>query len=183
MSKQVKLGDLNFEKYITEQEIRNKVKALASQLTIDYKDKNPIMLCILNGSFIFTADLVRYMQMDCDVQFVKLMSYDGTKSTGNVEEILEPTSDIKGRDLIIVEDIVDTGNTLHAYIPKLKERNPNSIKIVSLLFKKEALVNPINVDYFGFEIPNKFVVGYGLDYNQMGRNLEDIYQLVNDQDL
>ncbi len=175
--KDVTLGDLSFELFITEDDILKKVKELAQKLTSDYKDKNPIMLCVLNGSFIFTADLVRYMDMDCDVQFVKIISYEGTKSTGSIEEVLAPTTDIKGRDILIIEDIVDTGNTLSAYIPKLKEKFPNSIKIVSLLFKKEALVNPVTVDYYGFDIPNKFVVGYGLDYNQRGRNLKGIYQL------
>lgn len=173
----VQLGDLHFELYIKEQDIRTKVKELAREITNDYKDRNPIILCVLNGSFIFTADLVRFMEMDCEIQFVKLKSYSGTESTGIVEELLEPMSDINGREVIIVEDIVDTGNTLAAYIPKLQYRSPKSIKIVSLLFKKEALVHPLDVHYYGFEIPNKFVVGYGLDYNQKGRSLEHIYQL------
>ncbi len=173
----VQLGDLHFELYIKEQDIRAKVKDIAKEITNDYKDRNPIILCVLNGSFIFTADLVRFMDMDCDIQFVKLMSYKGTESTGVVEEILEPMTDIKGREVLIVEDIVDTGNTLAAYVPKLLSRSPKSIKIVSLLFKKEALIHPLDVDYYGFEIPNKFVVGYGLDYNQKGRSLEHIYQL------
>jgi len=174
----VQVGDLEFKLYISESDIKKRVKELAHIISLDYRDKNPILICVLNGSFIFTADLVRYMDMDCDIQFVKLMSYKGTQSTGIVEEILAPITDITDREIIIIEDIVDTGNTLHAYVPKLKQKGAKTIKIVSLLFKKEALKNPVTVDYYGFEIPNKFVVGYGLDYNQKGRSLEGIYQLM-----
>lgn len=177
MNKTVQVLDLSFETFIEKKAIKQKVKELGKKLEVEFKGKNPIFLAILNGSFVFAADLVRACKFDHEISFIKLTSYEGTTSSGKVVTQIGIQEDLTNRDVIIVEDIIDTGTTIYHFLPTLKKSNPKSITIVSLLQKPTALKFPLEVDYIGFEIPNKFVVGYGLDYNGLGRNLKDIYQL------
>lgn len=177
MSKTVQVHELSFETYISAEEISTKVSALGESLARKFKGKNPVFLAILNGSFVFAADLVRACDFDHEISFIKLTSYEGTVSSGKVVTQIGLQEDLENRDVIIVEDIIDTGTTIYHFLSTLKKSNPKSITIVSLLQKPSALKFPLQVDYLGFDIPNKFVVGYGLDYNGLGRNLKDIYQL------
>ena len=173
----IKVLDKEFEPYISEADIQIKITELAAQLNKEYAGKRPIFLSILNGSFLFTADLFRQMTIEAEVCFIKLASYKGTTSSGNVITAIGLDANVSGRDIIIVEDIIDTGKTLHHFLPQLESSQPTSIKIAVLLNKKEALAYPVKVDYACFDIPNKFVVGYGLDYDGLGRNTRAIYQL------
>lgn len=173
----IKLHDKTFETYLPESEIQEAVKRLAEEINNDYQGKKPIILSILNGSFIFTADLVRFFNFPLTVEFVRYSSYEGTTSTGKITKMLGMKSDIKGKDLIIVEDIIDTGFTLHNALKDLRAQEPASIKIASLLVKPKALKHDVPCDYVGFNIPNDFVVGYGLDYDEYGRDLPAIYKL------
>jgi hypoxanthine phosphoribosyltransferase len=168
----------NFKSYISEEEIRQKVRELANILNRDYQDKKPIFIAILNGAFVFAADLFKSLTIDAEISFIKLASYKGMKSSGQVLTAIGLDIDLFNRHVVILEDIVDTGKTLHEFLPQLCHQQPASLKIVALLHKPEAKVFPLNVDYVGFEIPNKFVVGYGLDFNGLGRNTAAIYQLV-----
>ena len=154
------------------------MKEIATQLTAEYGGKEPVFLVMLKGAFFFATDLLRYYEGFPEISFVRTRSYSGTSSTRNVEVLLGPTpEEVTGRDIIIVEDIVDSGHTMHRFIPILEEQNPNSICLVTLLFKPEMLEKELKIDHVGFTIPPKFVVGYGLDYDGLGRNLESIYQL------
>jgi hypoxanthine phosphoribosyltransferase len=173
----IKVLDKEFVPYLLEKEIQEKITALAVQLNKDYAGKKPIFLSILNGSFLFTADLFKQITIEAEVCFIKLASYKGMTSSGNVITAIGLEANVSGRDIIILEDIIDTGKTLHHYLPQLLSSGPASVKIAVLLNKKEALQFPVQVDYTCFEIPNKFVVGYGLDYDGLGRNSKDIYQL------
>ena len=173
----IQVLDKTFEPYLMETEIQEKINALAVQLNQDYAGKRPLFLSILNGSFLFTADLFKQITIEAEVSFIKLASYKGTSSTGNVITAIGLDINVKDRHVIILEDIIDTGKTLHHYLPQLEILQPASIKIAVLLNKKEALQFPVHVDYACFEIPNKFVVGYGLDNDGLGRNSKDIYQL------
>lgn len=177
MSQLIKLHDLTFEPYMDAETIQQKVKELGAELTKDFKGKRPLFLAVLNGAFIFAADLVRACEFEHEISFIKLSSYEGTSTTGKVITQLGLQENVKDRDVILVEDIVDTGTTLYHYLPTLEKLNPKSVSIVTLLQKPSALRFPLKVNYVGFEIPNKFVIGYGLDYNGLGRNLKDIYQL------
>ncbi|WP_114939530.1 hypoxanthine phosphoribosyltransferase [Mucilaginibacter endophyticus] len=178
MKKQI--ADLEFEPMITAQQIEERVKAIGAQISEDFKDTVPVLVGVLNGSFLFIADLIKKVSIPCEINFTKLASYyGGTTSTLKIREDIDLTVDIKGRDVLIIEDIVDTGNTAHYLIEKLKEREPASLKMCSLLLKPAALQKKIEeLKYVGFEIENEFVVGYGLDYKEMGRNLADIYKKV-----
>ncbi|UOE49323.1 hypoxanthine phosphoribosyltransferase [Mucilaginibacter sp. SMC90] len=178
MKKQI--ADLGFEVLITAQQIEERVKAIGAQISEDFKDTIPVVVGVLNGSFLFTADLIKQVSIPCEIGFTKLASYyGGTTSTLKIREDIDLIVDIKGRDVLIIEDIVDTGNTAHYLIEKLKEREPASLKLCSLLLKPAALQKKIEeLKYVGFEIENEFVVGYGLDYKEMGRNLADIYKKV-----
>lgn len=140
----------------------------------------PVLLSVLNGSFVFAADLMRYLNIECEISFVKMASYEGTSSTGKVRKLIGVNTDLKGRDVIIVEDIVDTGVTMKNMLGMLKEYEPLSLHICTLLVKPEKLTVPLNIEYCAIEIPNDFIVGYGLDYDQLGRNLRDIYTVVED---
>lgn len=142
------------------------------------KDKNPLFLAVLNGSFVFAADLMRLITIRCEISFVKLASYQGTMSTGKIKEVIGINEDISGRTVIILEDIVESGLTMKRMIDSLGTRNPESVHICTLLLKPEKLKVNLNIEYAAMEIPNDFIVGYGLDYNQQGRNLRDIYTLV-----
>ncbi|MEY3114632.1 MAG: hypothetical protein RL423_827 [Bacteroidota bacterium] len=173
----IQVLDKTFEPYLKEAAIQEKITELAGQLNKDYAGKRPLFLSILNGSFLFTADLFKQITIEAEVSFIKLASYKGTSSTGNVITAIGLDTNVKDRHIVILEDIIDTGKTLHHYLPQLDSMQPASVKIAVLLNKKEALQYPVKVDYACFDIPNKFVVGYGLDYDGLGRNSKDIYQL------
>jgi hypoxanthine phosphoribosyltransferase len=173
----IQVLDKTFEPYLKEAAIQEKITELAAQLNKDYAGKRPLFLSILNGSFLFTADLFKQITIEAEVSFIKLASYKGTSSTGNVITAIGLDTNVKDRHIVILEDIIDTGKTLHHYLPQLDSMQPASVKIAVLLNKKEALQYPVKVDYACFDIPNKFVVGYGLDYDGLGRNSKDIYQL------
>lgn len=174
----VQIKDKRFKTFISEDEILQRVKAVADRINHDMEGKKPLLLAVLNGSFVFAADLMRHITIPCEISFVKLASYEGTVSTGKVVEVMGLNEDITGRDIIIVEDIVDTGKTMERMLDTLGTRNPNSLHICTLLLKPEKLKIPLNIEYAAMEIPNDFIVGYGLDYDQEGRNLRDIYTLV-----
>jgi hypoxanthine phosphoribosyltransferase len=175
---QIKVHDKTFETYLSEEKIQEKVKELAAAINRDYDDKRPLFIAILNGAFMFAADLFKYINIPAEISFIKLASYKGMKSSGSVITAIGLDQDLYNRDVVIVEDIVDTGRTLHEFLPKLEHQQPSSLKIATLLHKPEATVHPLTLNYVGFTIPNKFVVGYGLDYDGLGRNLKEIYQLV-----
>ncbi|KDR52670.1 hypoxanthine phosphoribosyltransferase [Hoylesella loescheii] len=174
----IKLIDKVFETSITEAEIQERVKAVADRINKDMADKNPILLAVLNGSFMFAADLMRMLTIPCEISFVKLASYQGTTSTGTIKEVIGINEDLSGRTVIIIEDIVESGLTIKRMIETIGTRAPKSIHICTLLIKPDRLTVPLDVEYAAIEIPNDFIVGYGLDYNQQGRNLRDIYTLV-----
>lgn len=173
----IKVLDKEFEPYLSEELIQEKISDLAKQINQEYAGKRPIFLSILNGSFLFTADLFKQITIEAEVCFIKLASYKGTTSSGNVITAIGLDANVSGRHIIIVEDIIDTGKTLHHFLPQLESSSPASIKIAVLLNKTQALAYPVKVDYACFDIPNKFVVGYGLDYDGLGRNTKAIYQL------
>lgn len=175
----IKVHDKTFEIYLSEKAIQEKISNIAAAINKDYADKKPLFIAILNGSFMFAADLFKYLTINSEICFIKLASYKGMKSSGQVVTAIGLDDDLFGKDVIIVEDIVDTGKTLHEFLPKLIHQQPKSLKIAALLHKAEATRFPLTIDYLGFSIPDKFVVGYGLDYNGLGRNLKEIYQLVN----
>jgi len=172
--------DKYFVPYLSAEEIIEKVKELAERLNKDYEGKKPLFISILNGSFMFSSDLFKYITIDAEICFIKLASYKGTKSSGHVITAIGLDTDVTGRDIIILEDIIDTGKTLSQFLPQIHNQQPTSLKIAVLLHKPEATVFPINIDYKCFTIPNKFVLGYGLDYNGLGRNLAQLYQLKED---
>ena len=174
----IKVHDKSFDIYLTESAIQQRVKEIAAQISTDFSGKRPLFIAILNGSFMFASDLFKHLTIEAELCFIKLASYKGMKSSGNVVTSIGLEDDIFGKDIIIVEDIVDTGKTLHNFLPKLLHQQPRSLKIAALLHKPEATTFPLTLDYVGFPIPNKFVVGYGLDYDGLGRNLKEIYQVV-----
>ena len=174
----VKIKDKSFRVSIPEAEIKQRVKALAEQMSKDLEGKNPIFLGVLNGSFIFAADLMREMTVPCEISFVKLASYQGTTSTGKVREVLGINENLSGRTVVIVEDIVESGQTMKQMIESLGTRNPESVRICTLFFKPEKLKEDLNLDYVAFSIPDDFIVGYGLDYDGLGRELKDVYTIV-----
>jgi hypoxanthine phosphoribosyltransferase len=174
----VKVKDKTFKTFIPEEEIQRRVKAVAEKLNKDMAGKNPLFLAVLNGSFIFAADLMRYITIPCEISFVKLASYEGTTSTGKIKEVVGINQDLAGRTVVIVEDIVDTGHTMKHMLESLSKHNPESLHICTLLVKPGKLEEDLNIEYPAMEIPNDFIVGYGLDYDQQGRNLRDIYTIV-----
>ncbi len=174
----VRIGDKTFETSIPEDEIKNRVKAVARQISEDMQGRNPLLLAVLNGSFIFAADLMREMDIPCEISFVKLASYQGTTSTGKVKEVIGINEDLTNRTVIIVEDIVETGQTIQRMKETLGTRNPESVHVCTLLLKPDRLELPLDIDYAAFTIDNDFVVGYGLDYNGQGRQLKNIYKLA-----
>jgi hypoxanthine phosphoribosyltransferase len=173
----IRILDKQFVPYLSAEDIQEKVGLLAQQFNQEYADKKPLFLSILNGSFLFTADLFKKLTIDAEVCFVKLASYKGVSSTGNVITAIGLDTNLKDRHVIILEDIIDTGKTLHHFLPQLESLQVASLKIAVLLNKTEALAYPVKVNYACFDIPNKFVVGYGLDYDGLGRNYDAIYQL------
>jgi hypoxanthine phosphoribosyltransferase len=172
------VGSEVFKPFITAAEIENKIKELGGQISLDYKDKTPVFIGVLNGAFLFLSDLIRSVKVDCEVDFFKLSSYGDAKiSSGNVKMLKELNCDVTGRDIIIVEDIVDTGLSIKFIEDIIKPHKPASMKVASLLVKPNSLRYNVKIDYIGFNIPSKFVIGYGLDYAQKYRNLSSIYIL------
>lgn len=173
------IDDKTFEPFIEYDMIEKRIRLLGIQLNVDYESKNPIFIGILNGSFMFMADLMKEIEISCEMAFVKVSSYHGdTASSGEIKEEYSLKIDIENRHIVVVEDIVDTGRTLDYLIKMLEKKNPASIKTATLLYKPDAvLVKPKGIEYIGFEIANDFVVGYGLDYKGLGRNSKDIYRL------
>jgi len=173
----VRIYDKTFKLSCSEAEILRSVKAVADRLNRDMAGKNPLFMAVLNGSFIFAADLLRLVSIPCEVSFVRLASYQGTMSSGKIKEVIGINEDLAGRTVVIVEDIIETGLTVKRMIDTLSTRNPASVHVCTLLQKPEKLEADINIEYVAMRIPNDFIVGYGLDYNQQGRNLRDIYTL------
>lgn len=174
----LKVHDKYFIPYMTEEVVQARIKELAKQIDTDYAGKKPLFIAILNGSFIFAADLFKYITIEAEICFIKLASYKGTKSTGQVITAIGLDTDIVNRHVIILEDIIDTGKTMNEFLPQLFHQQPASLKIAALLHKPEATTYPVTIDYLGFSVPNIFLLGYGLDYDGLGRNLKEIYQLT-----
>jgi hypoxanthine phosphoribosyltransferase len=176
----IRIHDKEFVPSIPSEEILEQVRRVANEINRDYEGQQPLFLVVLNGSFIFAADLMREITLPADVSFVKLASYQGTSSSGTVREVIGLNTDITGRPIIIVEDIVESGLTMAHMIATLKKQNPKSVDICTLLLKPEKLEVKLDIKYVAMEIPNDFIVGYGLDYNELGRNLKDIYTIKED---
>ncbi|WP_109700032.1 hypoxanthine phosphoribosyltransferase [Chitinophaga deserti] len=174
----IQVHDKKFVPYITEEKLQARIKEMAQQLSLDLEGKRPLFIAILNGSFMFAADVFKYLTIEAEISFIKLASYKGTKSTGNVITAIGLDEDLFGRTVVILEDIVDTGKTLSQFLPQLEHQQPKRLMVVSLLHKPEALTHHVKIDYLGFSVPNKFLLGYGLDYDGLGRNLPEIYQLA-----
>ena len=174
----IRVNDKNFEPYLTAAEIGSAIQKLADQLNKDYAGKRPLFIAILNGSFMFASDLFKKLSIEAEICFIKLASYKGTKSSGHVVTAIGLDIDLIQRHVIIIEDIVDTGNTLNQFLPQLHNQQPASLKIAALLHKPAALEYPIVIDYLGFNVPDIFLLGFGLDYDGLGRNLAEIYQLT-----
>ena len=176
----VKIHDKTFRLFLDSEAIQRRVKELALLIDNDYRELKPLFIAVLNGSFIFAADMFRHLNIEAEISFIKLASYKDTTSTGNVVTAIGMDEVVTGRHVILLEDIVDTGRTLHSFLPELLNRHPASLKVAALLCKPDALQFEIETHYCGFKIPYKFVVGYGLDYNGLGRNLEELYELAED---
>src|SRR5580692_3903294 len=174
----IRVHDKDFEPYLSAEMIAGKIKAIASRIDADYAGKRPLFIAILNGSFMFASDLFKEIGIEAEICFIKLASYKGTKSSGHVITAIGLDIDLIGRHVVILEDIIDTGKTMNEFLPQLVHQQPASLKIAALLHKPEATVYPISVDYLGFSVPNKFLLGYGLDYDGLGRNIPSIYKLV-----
>lgn len=175
------IDDKRFELFLSSETIAQRINETGKQIAEEYRDLQPVFLCVLNGAFIFAADLLRQVNIQAEVSFIKLSSYNGLQSTGNVKTLIGINGSLQGRHVILVEDIVDTGKTLHDLLPQLAEHNPASVKIACLLSKPTARTHEAPTDYTCFEIPDKFVIGYGLDCDGKGRNLPDIYVLADNQ--
>jgi len=177
--KQVRIHDKSFELYIPYEKIRAVIDSMAENMNNDFEGKSPLFVCILNGSFMFAAEIFKRINlMDAQITFVKLASYNGDKTTGEVKQLIGLNESIEGRSVIVLEDIVDTGITIENILVQLRGMNPKEIKIATLLLKPDALQKEVQLDYVGLEIPNDFIVGYGLDYDGLGRNLIDIYTVI-----
>ena len=175
--KKVRILDKDFELFIEADTIQENIKRLAVDINNDLKDKNPIFIAVLNGSFMFAGDLMKHVNIPSEITFVRIASYKGISSTLDLKEVLGLNEDIKDRTVVIVEDIVDTGHTIEKLISQFEVLEPKEIKIATLLFKPKALIKDIKPDYVALEIPNDFIVGFGLDYDGFGRNLQDIYKI------
>lgn len=173
----IKIHDREFVKTIPAEEIAQRVKGVAERINKDYSGKRPLLIGVLNGCFMFVSDLMKNLEIECEVSFVKFSSYQGAETTGNVKQLLGLSESIEGRDVIIVEDIVDTGLTMHKMLETLQEKKPASLAVASLFLKPARLRVPVEVKYSAFEIPDRFIVGYGLDYDGLGRNLPDVYDV------
>jgi hypoxanthine phosphoribosyltransferase len=173
----VKVHDKEFETFIRAEDIQSRVSELGSIINIEYNNKRPLFIGVLNGALIFMADLIKNISVECELAFIKVSSYNGLTSSGTVRNMIGLSESVKDRHVIVVEDIIDTGDTALYIIEELKKQEPASLKFATILFKPDALKRNIRPDYIGFEIPPDFVVGYGLDYDGLGRNLNDIYKL------
>lgn len=174
----IKVLDKEFKLYIPQEEIETVIKDMANQINEEYKDKSPLFLVMLNGAFMFASQLFKELTIDCETSFVKYSTYDGTQSTCEVKELIGLNSSLEGRDVVIVEDIIDSGFTMKCLLEKLKSMNVSSVKIATMLFKPNAFKFDYKIDYIGINIGNEFIVGYGLDYNQHGRNYGSIYKVI-----
>ena len=174
----IQIKDKTFRPYIRREEIKAAIEKIAARINNELAGENPLFICVLNGAFVFAADLLREITIESEITFMRMKSYSGTQSTGVVKIIHGLDEDIKDRTVIVVEDIIDTGFTMQRIINQLKEREPKQVKIATLLFKPKALKCDVHVDYAALEIPNDFIVGYGLDYDEQGRNLKDIYVIA-----
>ncbi|MBA3680194.1 MAG: hypoxanthine phosphoribosyltransferase [Bacteroidetes bacterium] len=178
MSELITIKDKQFKPYISQQQLSEAVKKIAASINTDLQKDLPIFLVVLNGSFMFAADLLKEVTIPCEISFIKVASYHGTTSSGTVTELIGLTEDISGRSVVIVEDIVDTGITLEKLITVLKRKNVKQIKVATVLLKPDSYTKEFKIDYYGMKIPNDFVIGYGLDYDGLGRNLKEIYVLA-----
>ncbi len=174
---EITLHDKTFEIFLSGQKINGIIDKMATEIAAGVKDKNPLFLVVLNGAFMFAADLLKRFDFNCEISFVKLSSYVGTKTTSVVREIIGLDEVLHGRTVVIIEDIIDTGITMSNTIPKLRQLEAEDVKLATLLFKPDAFQKDYKIDYIGLEIPNDFIVGYGLDYDGLGRNYPDIYKL------
>lgn len=174
----VSIKDKKFDLFITQQQIEAAIEKIASQMSKDLDGKNPLFICVLNGAFMFASELMKRVNVPAELTFVKVSSYSGVNTTGKVTELIGLVENIEGRTIVIVEDIVDTGRTMRSMLDQLSGHNPKEIKISTLLFKPEALIEKLHLDYVALEIPSDFIVGYGLDYDGYGRNYPDIYKVV-----
>lgn len=174
----IKVLDKEFKLYIKQEEIETVIKDIANQINVEYKDKNPLFLVMLNGAFMFASQLFKELTIDCETSFVKYASYDGTQSTCEVKELIGLNSSLEGRDVVIIEDIIDSGFTMNCLLNKLEAMKVASVKVATMLFKPNAFKFDYKIDYIGMNIGNEFIVGYGLDYNQHGRNYGSIYKVV-----
>jgi hypoxanthine phosphoribosyltransferase len=174
----ITVHDKEFELYIPQDQIERAIKKVADEITRDMAGKNPLFLILLNGAFMFAAELFKHVSIECEISFVKLSSYAGTASTSVVRELIGLDHSVAGRNVVLVEDIIDTGLTLFYTTEKLKKLEARDVKIATMLFKPKAFEQHYPIDYIGLEIPNDFIVGYGLDYNEHARNLPDIYRIV-----
>jgi len=176
--KEIQLKDKRFRIDISGNDILTQVRRVATEINTDLKGKNPLFLVVLNGAFMFASDLMKHIEIDCEISFVKLSSYQGTSSTEKVKELIGLNEDLKDRYIVVVEDIVDTGITMEGIINDLHKKEAADVRIATLLFKPEAFQKSYKVNYIGLEIPNDFIVGYGLDYDGLGRNYQDIYKII-----
>jgi len=174
---EVQLKDKKFELFIPEKVIRKEIRRVAKDIVRDMKELNPLFICVLNGAFMFASDLIKGIDISCEVGFIRLKSYEGTQSSGSIKEMQELVENIENRHVVIVEDIIDTGHTMSYLLNKLQAENPASVKVACMLFKPNALETDAKPDYCALEIPNDFIVGYGLDYDGLGRNLKNIYKI------
>ncbi len=177
--KEIIIEDKKFKLYIKQKQIEAELKRIAFEITRDISEKKPLFICLLNGSFIFAADLIKKLDFNCSVSFVKLKSYLGSKSSGMVQEIIGLNESVEGRTVVVIDDIIDTGTTLFYFVNQLKEKKPAELKVASMFLKPDACQCSLKIDYLGMKIENKFVVGYGLDYNGYGRNYKDLYKMIN----
>jgi hypoxanthine phosphoribosyltransferase len=177
---QIKIRDREFKLFISGEKINSIIQEMAAKISSDLKDKDPLFVCVLNGAFMFASELFKSLDfVESEITFVKMASYRGTHSTGIIRQLIGLNEVIEGRTVVVLEDIVDSGSTIENIIQQLKELNPGEIKIATLLFKPAAVIKEIQLDYVGLEIPNDFIVGFGLDYDGYGRNLKDIYSVIN----
>ncbi|MDR1762374.1 MAG: hypoxanthine phosphoribosyltransferase [Dysgonamonadaceae bacterium] len=179
MNDEIVIRDKTFELFIPEREILKGIASVSEKIATDLKGKDPYFICVLNGAFMFASDLLKMMDFPCEIGFIRLKSYEGVKSAGTIKQIHGFAEDIENRNVVIIEDIIDTGHTMHYLLEQLRERRPASISIACLLHKPDAAVMPITPDYAAITIPNDFIVGYGLDYDGHGRNLRNIYKIKN----
>lgn len=176
--REIQIKDKRFRVSIPEEKILRSIAQIAEKIDVDYQGKVPLFICVLNGAFLFAADLLKMLSLECEISFVKLASYEGTASVGKVKTLIGLNQNIKGRDVVIVEDIVDTGLTIDTLYKQLQVFEPNSIKVATMMFKPDSYQKEVPIDYFAMEIPANFIVGYGLDYEERGRNLKNIYSLI-----